>query len=88
MTNIKKIIDDAIKENKAVFGFREVYKALKNELLKKIIVAKNIEEYRLKDIMYNAKIFKTEILIFEGSSRELGILAGKPYVISTIGIKK
>lgn len=86
--NIKEVIDYALRNDKAIIGFREVYKALKNGLVEKIIIAKNIDEYKLKDVMHNAKILNTEIIIFEGSSRELGILVGKPYTISAIGIKK
>lgn len=88
MSDIKKIIDEAILNNKAIIGFRESYKALKRNELKTIIVAKNMEEEKMEDIKYNAKIYNVELIIFQGSSRELGILCGKPYVISAIGVKK
>jgi len=84
---IREIIRKALEENKLVIGFKEVYKNLKNGKLKTIIIAKRIDETMLKDLTHNAKIFGTEVIIFEGSSRELGTLIGKPYTVTTIGVR-
>ena len=48
-------------------------------------MAKNIEDNLRKDIEGGSSDSKLEI--FEGTSRELGIMCGKPFPISVVVIK-
>ena len=50
-------------------------------------MAKNIPEDMRKEIEHHAKIFGIKVSIFEGSSKELGVICGKPFPVSTLVIK-
>ncbi|MEM0480707.1 MAG: ribosomal L7Ae/L30e/S12e/Gadd45 family protein [Candidatus Aenigmatarchaeota archaeon] len=83
---IEKIVKEAIKENKAIYGYRKAYKYLKNYEPKLVIIAKNMRE-DLKNDIISAVRNKNLIKEFNGTSIELGILCGKPFPISVIVIK-
>ncbi len=80
-------IKEALKKNKAILGFKESLKFLKTGKPRLIVIAKNISEDFRKEIEYNAKIAKVKIKVFDGSSKELGTICGKPFPVSTIVIK-
>lgn len=78
-------IQEAIKSGKAVTGYRRSVRYLKFNHPKLIVMAKNMEEKMRKGIEENTSDSKVEI--FEGTSRELGIMCGKPFPISIVVIK-
>jgi large subunit ribosomal protein L30e len=84
---IEKIIKEAFENKKVIYGYRKAYKYLKNYEPKLVIIAKNMREDLKNDIIASVKN-KNLIKEFNGSSRELGILCGKPFPISVIVIKK
>ncbi|HLC39411.1 MAG TPA: 50S ribosomal protein L30e [archaeon] len=85
---IEATIQDAMKAKKAVLGFRQAIKLIKVDEPKAIVIAKNIPERMRKEIEHNAKISRVTLEIFSGSSKDLGVICGKPYPVSTIVIKK
>jgi len=86
--DLEKMIKSAIKEKKAILGFRECIKFLKMNIPKVVIIANNIPESLRKEIEYNAKISRVEVKVFNRSSKELGVICGKPFPVSTIVIKE
>lgn len=82
-----KEIQMGLKEGKVIIGYRESVDYIKTNKPKLIVIAKNIPENMRKEIEHNAKIFGLEVIIFEGSSRELGVICGKPFPVSTLVIK-
>ncbi len=85
--DLAREIQAALKENKVVIGYKESIDFIKSNKPRLIVVAKNIPENMRKEIEHNAKIFGLELVVFEGSSKELGIICGKPFPISTLVIK-
>ncbi len=71
---------------KVLIGTEESLKALKNEKVKLIIYAENIQKGTIEDIKYYCDLLETPYFMFKGSSIELGTAVGKPYVISTIAV--
>lgn len=62
---------------------------IKNSLLGKvklIIIAGNAPKELQEDISYYSKLSSIPIIIFEGTSMELGSICGKPYPISVLSI--
>jgi large subunit ribosomal protein L30e len=80
---IEEKIKRAIKENKIIIGYRECLKYIRNNVPETVIIAKNAPE-RIKKIILNSNV---KIEIFEGSSKDLGTICGKPHPITTIAIK-
>jgi len=84
---IEDTIQDALKVNKAILGYRQSIKFIKLDEPKMIVVAKNIPENMRKEVEHNAKVSNSKLQVFEGSSKDLGVICGKPYPVSIIVIK-
>jgi len=83
---IEEEITSALKAKKIVLGLNGTMSKLKSSSPKTVIIAKNIPEKERKDIEYNSKIFKVKLEIFEGTSKELGVICGKPFPVSALAI--
>jgi len=86
MTLIEEI-QTAIKSEKTIFGYRESIKFIKVDTPELVIIAKNIPDNMKKEIEHSAKISKVKVEVFDGTSKELGVVCGKPFPITTITIK-
>ena len=80
-------IQNAVKNQNAVIGFRNCIKSLKNENPKLVVIAKNIPVEMKNEIEANIKYAKVKLEIFDGSSKDLGVICGKPFPISTLIIR-
>ena len=80
-------VQAALKGGEAVLGFRKSIKFIKLNSPKIIVIANNIPKEMGNEIEYNAKISKTKVEVFKGSSKELGVICGKPFPITTLVIK-
>ncbi len=80
---VEEIVKKAIKENRAIIGYRESLKYIRNYSPEIVIIAKNAPE-KIKKTIINSNV---KVLIFEGSSKDLGTICGRPHPISTIVIK-
>ena len=80
-------IQSAIKSEKAIFGYRSTIKFIKTGSPRLIVMARNTPDSMRKEIEHNTKVGNTKVEVFEGSSKELGVVCGKPFPVSTITIK-
>ena len=81
--NIEEIVKRAIKENKALIGYRRSLKYIRSNNPELVILAKNAPE-SIKKVILNSNV---RVVIFDGSSKELGTICGRPHPITTIVIK-
>jgi len=77
----------AIKTGRAVIGYKESIKFIKLNTPKIIVVARNMPEKYRKEIDSSVKVSKVRLEVFEGGSKELGIICGKPFPVTTVAIK-
>lgn len=84
---LKDTIQEAIKAKKAIIGYRQSIRFIKLNTPKMIVVAKNIPEKYKRNLEYSAKIAGIKLEIFDGNSKELGVICGFPYPVSTLVIK-
>jgi large subunit ribosomal protein L30e len=84
---IEDEIQDALKGQKAILGYRQSIKFIKLDEPKLVVIAKNIPESMKKEIEHNAKVSNVRMEVFEGSSKDLGVICGKPYPVSIVVIK-
>ena len=82
-----KDVTKLIREGEITYGYKEVMRMIKNGRGKLVVMANNIPENRKKEIEHNAKISGIKIEVFDGSSRKLGLLCGKPYPISVLVVE-
>ena len=83
-TNIKV----AYKTGKMLFGKSQVLRQIRQDTFKMIIIANNCPDELENQLNYYNSLINNSIFIhrYKGSSWELGLAMGKPYMISVIGI--
>ncbi|TFG02697.1 MAG: 50S ribosomal protein L30e [Promethearchaeota archaeon] len=83
-TNIKV----AYKTGKVVYGADEVLRQLRQNSFKMLITSNNCPAELESELKYLNSLMKESIFIhkYKGSSWDLGLAMGKPYMISLIGI--
>ncbi len=86
--NLTETVQDALKANKVIIGHNESIKFIKINVPKLIVIANNMDEKMRGEIEQNAKVAKIPVEIFSGSSKELGVVCGKPFPVSVLVIKR
>ncbi len=83
-TNIKV----AYKTGKIIFGKTQVLRQLRQNPFKMIIIANNCPAELESQLSYYNSLINNNIFLhkYKGSSWDLGLAMGKPYMISVIGI--
>lgn len=84
---VQETIQSAIKSKNVVIGYKESIKFIKLSTPKLIVIAKNAPEKIKSDIEYSAKISKAKVENFDGTSKQLGVICGKPFPVTTLVIK-
>ncbi len=79
-------LQTAIRTGKVVLGYRRTLKELVNDRAKLVVVAKNAPSHIVEELKYYASLSQTPILVFEGSSRELGAACRKPFMVSALAV--
>ena len=82
------LITASIKDKKAVLGSRQTIRLIKRDGVSEVIYSANTPEELVKDLSYYAKLSKVMLTQFDGDSRALGELCGKPFNILVVGIAK
>jgi large subunit ribosomal protein L30e len=80
-------IQAALKTGNVILGYRKSAKFIKLNTPKLVVVAKNIPESMKKEIEHNARVGNMKVEMFDGNSKELGIVCGKPFPVTTLVIK-
>lgn len=76
----------AVETGKVEFGAKN---GMKDSLLGKarlIVVSSNAPHVLLEDINYYSKLSGIPVLVFDGTSMELGSICGKPYPVSVLSV--
>jgi len=84
---LTETIQAALKSDKAIIGYRKSIKFIKLNKPKLIVTAENSPDNIRKELEHIAKISEIKVEIFDGSSKELGIVCGKPFPVTTLVIK-
>lgn len=85
--SLEETIKESLARGEVVIGSNKCKKIVKTGKPKLVVLAKNAPEDLSKEIRYNAKVSGIKVEVFDGTSRELGILCGRPYPISILVIK-
>jgi len=85
---VEKEVKDALKAKKVLLGTNSVIRGVKTGSVKTVIKASNSPENIMGDLSYYSKIGNISIENFNGNSKQLGELCGKPFNILLVGLKK
>ncbi len=86
--DIIKTIKNAIDSGKITIGTDTTLKYMKVDKLDSAIIAANCPKNIRQNIENTAKLSKSKIHTFNGTSIELGACARKPFSITVLGLKK
>ncbi len=85
-TEIGRELVNAIKTGKVVLGSRRTIKLVKTGKAKAVIIAQNAPPDLREEITYYAKLSGIPVYTFPGTSLELGMACGKPFVVASLAI--
>lgn len=86
--DIETQIKVAYKTGKIIYGKNQVFKALRNNPFKMLVVANNIPQDLESQLNYYTSLMKDKLFIYnyKGSSLDLGLTLALPYWVSVLGI--
>ena len=86
MADVANDIRLAVDSGKAALGINSVIDSIKNDTAKLLVVASKNRGDNVQDIAHMAKISNIRVVMFEGTSMELGAICGKPFSVSAVSI--
>jgi len=88
MTDISKAIASTVKTGKVWFGANNAIKNVKMGKAKLVVIAENCPKNTREDIEYYCKLSRIPMIIYKGTSIDLGAVCGKPFMISALTIRE
>ena len=88
MIDMDKAIATAVKTGKVALGSGNAAKSAKLGRARLIVIAVNCPTNTREDIMYYAKMSSIPVVIYKGTSIDLGMICGKPFMVSALTIRE
>jgi len=88
MIDLDKAIATTVKTGRVMFGANNAIKSAKLGRAKLILVASNCPRNIMADIAYYANLSGVTVIIYKGSSIDLGMTCGKPFTVSALTIRE
>jgi large subunit ribosomal protein L30e len=88
MIDVDKAIATAVKTGKVLFGANNAVKSVKLGRAKLIVLASNCPQNLMEDIKYYARFSDVKVIIYKGTSIDLGAVCGKPFMVSALTIRE
>jgi len=88
MIDINKAIASTVKTGKVWFGANNAIKNIKMGKAKLVVIAENCPKNIHEDIEYYCKLSKIPMIIYKGTSIDLGAVCGKPFMVSALTIRE
>lgn len=86
MVSLESELKMVLKTGKVIIGSKQTIKYVKLGKAKMVILAANAPPNIRNDILYYAKLSNIPVYIYKGTSVDLGVLCGKPFMVSAITI--
>jgi len=87
MIDVNKAIAVTVKTGKILFGGNNTIKAARLGKAKLIIVATNCPQNIRGDIKYYCRLSNIPTIVYNGTSIDLGVACGKPFMVSALTIR-
>ncbi len=84
---MEKEIKEALKAKKLVMGSNSVIRGVKTGHIKTVVHASNFPENSMADLKHYKQLGGITLEKFDGTSKQLGELCGKPFNILVVGLK-
>jgi large subunit ribosomal protein L30e len=88
MIDVNKAIATSVKTGKVLFGINNAVRSAKQGRAKLILLASNCPHGMVDDVTHYAKFSDVPVLIYKGSSIDLGVVCGKSFMVSALTIRE
>jgi len=88
MIDINKAIGTTVKTGKVLFGVNNAVRNAKTGKAKLIIVASNCPQKTRDGIECYCKLSNIPVIIYNGTSIDLGAVCGKPFTVSALTVRE
>jgi len=88
MIDISKAIVTTVKTGKVLLGTKDAVKNAKTGKAKLIIVASNCPQKTREDIEYYCKLSNIPVIIYKGTSIDLGAVCGRLFMVSALTVRE
>jgi large subunit ribosomal protein L30e len=88
MIDVDKAIGTAVKTGKVVLGAESAIKNAQSGKAKLILVSANCPAEVRGDIEYYSKLSGVNVVVYEGTSIDLGMACKKPFMVSALSVKE
>jgi large subunit ribosomal protein L30e len=88
MIDVDKAIATTVKTGKVTFGANNAVKSAKMGRGKLILLASNCPRNVVDDVTHYAKLSGVPLVIYKGSSLDLGLICGRPFMISALTVRE
>jgi len=88
MIDVNKAIASSVKTGKVAFGINNALKSAKLGRAKLIMLASNCPRNSIDEVTFYAKSSDVPVVIYKGSSIDLGIVCGKPFMVSALSVRE
>ena len=86
--DVNKAITTAVKTGKVYFGAEFAIQSARTGKAKMIIIASNCPTEIRRDLEYYCKLSNIPLIMYKGSSIDLAMVCGKPFIISALTIRE
>jgi len=88
MIDVDKAIGTAVKTGKVLLGVKKAMESVKLGRAKLVVVASNCPKNVMEDINYYGRLSGVPVVIYKGTSIDLGAVCGKPFVVSALTVRE
>ncbi len=88
MIDVNKAIATSVKTGKVLFGINNAIRSAKSGRCRLILLASNCPKSTSDDVTHYAKYSDVPVVIYKGSSIDLGIVCGKPFMVSALTVRE
>jgi large subunit ribosomal protein L30e len=85
--DINKAIATTVKTGKVLFGANNAMKSVKTGRAKLFLLAANCPKRIREDIEYYSKLSAIPVIIYNGTSIDLGAACGKTFIVSVLTVR-
>jgi len=88
MVDVDKALSIVVKTGKVVYGARNAVQNAQTGKAKLIVIAANCPANIRSDIEYYSKVSGVPVIVYRGTSIDLGMVCGKPFMVSALSVKE
>jgi len=88
MIDVDKAIATTVKTGKVLFGANRAVESARLGRAKLIVLASNCPRSIAEDVMNYSRFSNVPVVIYKGSSIDLGAVCGKPFMVSALTVRE